>query len=193
MSFRLSSPYRGQPDTRRGVSRSARKNWMFSQTLFSTGHDFQQSGPRGVPCCGSSCFHTSELMYLMNGYLVFKVHGGAGDPLTPLLQHSRPESELIFLKTLKKFFIGQNRAQKTGHQADTLLQKSPYSITACTAAVPFPAPTASPLKSRGCAPFSTVGRFVKSIKSALSFRVKILFTQIPRLFRRCDLLHFIQV
>ena len=147
--------------------------------------------------CHSDCHrHTGgnpELMYLMNGYLVFKVHGGAGDPLTPLLQHSRPESELIFLKTLKKFFIGQNRAQKTGHQADTLLQKSPYSITACTAAVPFPAPPASPLKSRGCAPFSTVGRFVKSIKSALSFRVKILFTQIPRLFRRCDLLHFIQV
>lgn len=101
-------------------------------------------------------------MYLMNGYLVFKVHGGAGNPLTPLLQHSRPESELIFLKTLKKFFIGQNRAQKTGHQADTLLQKSPYSITACTAAVPFPAPTASPLKSRGCAPFSTVTSFYKT-------------------------------
>lgn len=137
--------------------------------------------------CGES---TEPLMSRSFG---FQGTWRACDPLTPLLQHSRPESELIFLKTLKKFFIGQNRAQKTGHQADTLLQKSPYSITACTAAVPFPAPTASPLKSRGCAPFSTVGRFVKSIKSALSFRVKILFTQIPRLFRRCDLLHFIQV
>lgn len=47
----------------------------------------------------------------MNGYLVFKVHGGAGDPLTPLLQYSRPESEHIFLKNLKKFLEA-----KTGHK-----------------------------------------------------------------------------
>ena len=35
----------------------------------------------------------------------------ACDPLTPLLQHSRPESELIFLKNLKKFL-----EVKTGHK-----------------------------------------------------------------------------
>ena len=62
-------------------------------------------------------------MYLMNGYLVFKVHGGAGNPLTPLLQHSRPESELIFLKNLKKFGEAKNIAQKPGSQADTLVCK----------------------------------------------------------------------
>lgn len=31
-------------------------------------------GGHGVPCCCGSRFRASELMYLMNGYLVFKVH-----------------------------------------------------------------------------------------------------------------------
>ena len=106
-----------------------------------------------------SRFRASELMYLMNGYWVFKVHGGACDPLTPLLQHSRLKSELIILK---KIFMAKPRCKKTGCQADTLLQKSLYSITACTAAVPFPASAASPLKNRGCAPFSTVTSFYKT-------------------------------
>ena len=47
----------------------------------------------------------------------------ACDPLTPLLQHSRPESELIFLKNLKKFGEAKNIAQKSGSQADTLVCK----------------------------------------------------------------------
>ena len=56
-------------------------------------------------------------MYLMNGYLVFKVHEGAGNPLTPLLQHSRPESELIFLKNSKKIFGGQKHGTKNRARA----------------------------------------------------------------------------
>ena len=34
----------------------------------------QPSGLRGVPFCGGSCFRTSELMYLTNGYSVVKEH-----------------------------------------------------------------------------------------------------------------------
>ena len=67
----------------------------FSLGLVNRGH--------GVPRCCGSRFRASELMYLMNGYLVFKVHEGACDPLTPLLQHSRPESELFSCDFSQKF------------------------------------------------------------------------------------------
>lgn len=45
--------------------------------------------------------------------------------------------------------MAKPRCKKTGCQADTLLQKSLYSITACTAAVPFPASAATSYSSLG--------------------------------------------
>lgn len=42
--------------------------------LISTVHSSPTIQLRGVPYCGGSCFRTSELMYLTNGYLVVKEH-----------------------------------------------------------------------------------------------------------------------
>ena len=53
LSFRLSLPYWGQPNIHKEGSRSAR--W---------------TGMHGIPCCCGVHFHSLELMYLMNGYLL---------------------------------------------------------------------------------------------------------------------------
>lgn len=43
-------------------------------------------------------------MYLMNGYLVFKVHGGAGNPLTPYYNIQGPKANLFFEKFKEIFY-----------------------------------------------------------------------------------------
>ena len=73
-------------------------------TLFQWVHCSPTFQLRGVPCCGGSCFRTSELMYLTNGYSVVKEHRGACGPLSSLLQLSTPQTELIFSKNLKQIF-----------------------------------------------------------------------------------------
>ena len=52
------------------VIAAQRANWRL-QRVFSLGPIGQG---HGVPCCCGSCFRTSELMYLTNGYSVIKEH-----------------------------------------------------------------------------------------------------------------------
>ena len=73
-------------------------------TLFQWVHCSPTFQLRGVPCCGGSCFRTSELMYLTNGYSVVKEHRGACGPLNPLPRLPTFKTELIFSKNLKQIF-----------------------------------------------------------------------------------------
>ena len=52
----------------------ARPDCLENQQLFQRVVVSKHFGLLRVPFCGGSCFHTSELMYLTNGYSVFKEH-----------------------------------------------------------------------------------------------------------------------
>ena len=103
MSFRLSSPYQGQPDTYKGNSRSSRM-YCFLQTLFSGKFIFSVI----------RASWRTPLWWLMLSHIgtdvldewVFGYQGalGACGPLNPLLQLSTPQTELIFFKKSKTNF-----------------------------------------------------------------------------------------
>ena len=86
-----------------GATRHLQREFSLGPIVWRINSFFQQVvvskhfGLLRVPFCGGSCFHTSELMYLTNGYSVFKEHQGACGPLNSLLQLSTPQTDIIFL------------------------------------------------------------------------------------------------
>ena len=127
MSFRLSSPYRGQPGIYRGSSRSSRLGQECLQTLFSAGHS-----PPTVRASWRTLLWWLMLSHIGTDVLdewVFGCQGASGacGPLNSLLQLSTAQTELIFSKNLKQIFQRPlSASEQLDHLAGTF-----YTIPLC--------------------------------------------------------------